>query len=235
MIDDKIGRLDVKAKLNDGTIVIIEMQVAEYEFMAERLLYYWSRAYIEGLNKGQDYDKLHKTIAILISVENLQETEGIEEYHTKWSIQEEKYRNKKFTEDLEIHVVELKKFEQRKEESPVDNWIEFIKARGKEEMGKIVDVDKMLAEAIEEFNNLQDSPEMHEEFEWRQKELRDKISFATSAKRKGIEQGIEKGKEETQKEVVINMYKKKFNIETICEITNLAKEKVEEIIKKAKI
>ena len=52
-------------------------------------------------------------------------------------------------------------------------------------MKKIVDVDKMLAEAIEEFNNLQDSPEMHDEFEWRQKELRDKISFATAAREDG--------------------------------------------------
>lgn len=68
LLDDKIGRLDVKARLNDGTTVIIEMQVAKYKYMAERLLYYWAKAYIEGLNKGQIYDKLHKTIAILISV-----------------------------------------------------------------------------------------------------------------------------------------------------------------------
>ncbi len=182
MLDDKIGRLDVKAKLNDGTTIIIEMQVAKYKYMAERLLYYWAKAYIEGLNRGQSYEKLNKTIAILISVENLSQAEGIGEYHTKWSIQEEKYRKNKFTEDLEIHVIELKKFETRKNENPEDNWIKFIKARGKREMKKLIDVDKMLAEAIEEFNNLQDSPEMHEKFEWRQKELRDKISFATAAR-----------------------------------------------------
>ena len=79
-------------------------------------------------------------------------------------------------------MIELKKFETRKNENPEDNWIKFIKARGKREMKKLIDVDKMLAEAIEEFNNLQDSPEMHEKFEWRQKELRDKISFATAAR-----------------------------------------------------
>lgn len=85
-------------------------------------------------------------------------------------------------------MIELKKFDTRKNENPEDNWIRFIKARGKEEMKKLIDVDKMLAEAIEEFNNLQDSPEMHEEFEWRQKELRDKISFATAAREEGIEE-----------------------------------------------
>ena len=40
--EDKIGRVDVKAKLKDGTKVIIEMQVTEYSYMVKRLLYYWS-------------------------------------------------------------------------------------------------------------------------------------------------------------------------------------------------
>ena len=37
-IEDKIGRVDVKAKLKDGTKVIIEMQVTEYSYMVKRLL-----------------------------------------------------------------------------------------------------------------------------------------------------------------------------------------------------
>lgn len=230
LLDNKTGRLDVKAKLNDGTIVIIEMQVAEYKYMAERMLYYWSMAYIESLNKGQLYEKLHKTIAILISVENLRQTEGIREYHTKWSIKEDNHPNARLTKDLEMHVIELKKFEQRKSESPVDNWIKFIKSRGKEDMAKLTKTDKLLAEAMEEFNNLQDSPEAHEEFLWRQKELRDKMSFAVGAREDGVEEGMEK----KQKEVVINMHKKKFDIQTICEITNLTKEEVEKIIEEIK-
>lgn len=52
LIDDKVGRIDVKAKLNDGTKVIIEMQVARHSFIAERLLYYWAETYSEDLKKG---------------------------------------------------------------------------------------------------------------------------------------------------------------------------------------
>ena len=37
-IDDKIGRLDVRAKLSDGTNLLIEMQVAKYKSIAEREL-----------------------------------------------------------------------------------------------------------------------------------------------------------------------------------------------------
>ena len=55
-IEDKIGRVDVKAKLQDGTKVIIEMQVTEYSYMVKRLLYYWSRVYVGDLKRGKEYD-----------------------------------------------------------------------------------------------------------------------------------------------------------------------------------
>ena len=36
--DDKLGRIDVRADLEDGTKVIIEMQVAGYDYMPKRFL-----------------------------------------------------------------------------------------------------------------------------------------------------------------------------------------------------
>ncbi len=114
MVDNKIGRVDVKARLSNGSKVIIEMQVARYKYMTKRLLYYWAETYVSDLRRGEEYKKIEKTIAILISVENLEELEGIEEYHTKWSIREEKHLNRKLTDDLEIHIIELNKFKYAK-------------------------------------------------------------------------------------------------------------------------
>ena len=39
------------------------------------------------------------------------------------------------------------------------------------------------------------------------------------------------GKEEKQKQVVLNMYKKHMSLEDICDIVELSKKEVEEIIK----
>ena len=46
----------------------------------------------------------------------------------------------------------------------------------------------------------------------------------------GIEQGIEKGIEQNKKEVVINMYNKKYSVEEINEITQLPLDKIKKII-----
>ena len=80
MHDDKLGRIDVRADLEDGTKVIIEMQVAGYDYMPKRFLEYWSKVYVEGFKRGELYNELNKTIGILILVENLKETEEIEEF-----------------------------------------------------------------------------------------------------------------------------------------------------------
>ncbi len=253
-IDDKIGRIDVKAKLKDGTKVVIEMQASSYKYMPERLLYYWASAYTEGFKKGDKYRMLEKTIAILISKENLGITKGISQYHTKWDIREKTHLDKVFTKNLEIHILELGKYKDGQDDKEKGNWIKFIKDGGKAKMdGK---VQKALKEAQEELERLTQDPETAEMYYQRVKDLRDMLSYADAAKEEGIElgmsqgieqgieqgikqgisqgveQGIELGKKEQQKEIVLALYKRNMPIDEICNIVNLSKENVEEIIGK---
>ena len=225
-LEDKIGRVDVKAILNNGTKVIIEMQVARYKYMAKRLLYYWSQTYIGDLKRGKEYDILNKTIAILISVEELEETKGIEKYHTKWEIREEENINKKLTEDLEIHIIELSKFKEGQEIRPEDNWIRALKSKGVDEMKKISELDKQIKEMKEELERITADPELREMYYQREKDLRDVLSLAKA----NLEEGYEKGIKEKAKEIVLNMYKEKVKIEDICRFTGLSRKEVENII-----
>ena len=88
------------------------------------------------------------------------------------------------------------------------------------------DVNKALQEAMEELERLTASDEMQEMYYQRIKDLRDMISAISEGKKEGIE--------ETQRQIVLNMHKKKMSIEDIIEITNLTKEKVEKIIEENK-
>ena len=63
-LEGKLSKLDIRADLNDGTQVDIEVQVCPFKLMAERSLYYWSKMYSEQLEKGAEYKKLKKAIAI---------------------------------------------------------------------------------------------------------------------------------------------------------------------------
>ena len=246
-LEDKIGRVDVKAILNNGTKVIIEMQVARYKYMAKRLLYYWSQTYSGDLKRGREYDRLNKTIAILISVEELEETKGIEKYHTSWHIREDENLETKLTNDLEIHVIELNKFKEGQEPRPEDNWIRALKSKGVDEMSKISENDKHIQELREELERITADPELREKYEYREKELRDILSMVKAGKeegneegyktglekgmQEGLNQGIKQGIEKNRIEIVLNMHKKNMDIETISEIINITKEEVEKIIK----
>lgn len=182
-IDDKIGRLDVRAKLCDGTNVLIEMQVAKYKYMAERILFYWGQIYVGDLKKGMTYAELHKTIVVLISAEDLYQTEGIEEYHTIWHIREDKYTEKTLTSNLEVHVIELNKFKEGME-TPESDWVKFILGGS---MGRKEDFEKEVQEAIEELERLEKDPEMRDIYRQKEKALYDRVSEREETERIGME------------------------------------------------
>ena len=102
-IDDKTSRLDVKAVLNDGTKVLIEMQVSSYDELPERFLYYWGKGYTEDLKSGDKYKELHKTISIIILVNNLPRFKDIEHIKT-------------FMADIGFNNIEIHKFIEMKEQ-----------------------------------------------------------------------------------------------------------------------
>ena len=47
--EDKLGILDIIAKINDNEYCNIEMQVSDQASIIERILYYWSRLYTRQL------------------------------------------------------------------------------------------------------------------------------------------------------------------------------------------
>lgn len=57
---NKLGILDLKAKLDEETIVNIEIQIINRYNMIERTLFYWSGLYYNVLQKGADYKEIKK-------------------------------------------------------------------------------------------------------------------------------------------------------------------------------
>ena len=90
LLDDKVGILDIKAKLNNNTNCNIEMQVVDQKDIEKRILYYWSKMYSQSIKQGNEYQKLEKCISILITDFNLERLKGIQEFITKWNIRETK-------------------------------------------------------------------------------------------------------------------------------------------------
>jgi len=225
--DDKIGILDIKARLDDDKVCNIEMQVVRNENIIKRIMFYWSKLYSSGIHEGEDYNELHKTIAILIANFEMENLKEISKFHTKWEVREEEYSKIILTEVLEIHIIELKKLTRQLKGNNISKkdkvvlWSQFIsnpKGVGEKEMSENEDIKKA-NEELEKINE-----DAHEKY---LAHLRLKHILDT----KDIElYGYNRGKADSQKEVILNMHKEKIDIETICKILNLSKEKVEEII-----
>ena len=66
--EGKMGTMDVLAIIEDEIRIDVEMQIAEEKDIIQRLLYYWGRTYIRGIQKAERYEELDKTIAILYNI-----------------------------------------------------------------------------------------------------------------------------------------------------------------------
>ena len=86
---DKMGIVDVLAKVNGKEYCHIEIQLKEVAHLEERLLYYWAKQYTRSIKSGKEYEALKRTISILITDF---EVKGLENLgiHSKWKIIEKK-------------------------------------------------------------------------------------------------------------------------------------------------
>ncbi len=120
--------LDVKAQLNDGAIVIIEMQVLNVESFTKRVLYNAAKTYSLQLDAGQGYSFLKPVIALTITDFILFDT--IDLLINRFIFKEKKQNFAYSNNDLELVFVELPKFQKNLEqlETLTDKWIYFMKS-----------------------------------------------------------------------------------------------------------
>ena len=60
VIGDKTSILDIRAVAEGGVKINIEVQLRDYGNMDRRSLFYWSREFAGGLDRGEDYSRLAK-------------------------------------------------------------------------------------------------------------------------------------------------------------------------------
>ena len=156
--DEKLGVLDIIAELDEKETCNVEMQVVEKDNIVERVLYYWSRLYSKGINAGQDYEILKKTIVILITDFEIGSPKE-ERCHTKWRIIEDKERKRVLTEKLELHIIQLPK-KGNMEESELLDWLEFLEEPESERVIEKMKENEELREAKEKLDRMSEDERM---------------------------------------------------------------------------
>ena len=227
--EEKLGVLDLKATLDNGTICNIEIQLADNKDTAERFLYYWSRIYSGQLLKGEEYKKLNKVISIIIIDYNFEKTKEIESLSTKWKIKEvETGKEIELTDVLELIIIELPKARrilEKDSENKLAQWMLFLNNPNELEVLKMVEKNEDIKEAMEELEQISEDKKLRRLAELREKAIRDEKNGLRHAREEGLEEGIKKGIEK----VIRNMLKKKIDIQTISELTGVSVEDIEKM------
>ena len=231
-VNDKLGIIDVRARINNKNPIDIEMQIIDNHDIEKRILFYWSKLYLRQIKKGEGYEVLNRSISIIFLDYEIEKLKGLPT-HTKWQIVNDKNGKIVLTEDLEIHIIEIPKINKMIEEGRLKKWIMFLENPDGEETKKMAEKEKEIKEAIETLEAISSDEAKERIAELREKYIMDRKSETRTAIEKGLKQGREEGLKEGIKEGIINMAKnmKKENIpiDVIIKVTGLNKEEIETI------
>ncbi|MBW4552757.1 MAG: Rpn family recombination-promoting nuclease/putative transposase [Aphanocapsa sp. GSE-SYN-MK-11-07L] len=196
----KDSYLDVKATLQDGKTVIIEMQVLNVLGFEKRVLYNAAKAFSIQLGVGEDYTRLNPVIALTITdFEMFADSERIiSRYRLK-----EKDDLTDYSDDIELVFVELPKFTKTLDqlETLVEKWLYFL--RSANELEAIPLKMQGVPALNHAFTVAQQSKLSRKELEIlekRQMFLHDNRNAILKAKQDGLKEGQKKGRQEGRQE-----------------------------------
>ncbi|NEP79234.1 MAG: Rpn family recombination-promoting nuclease/putative transposase [Okeania sp. SIO3B3] len=205
---------DVKAVLDNGSTVVIEMQILNVEDLEKRVIYNLAKAYGNQLDVGQGYMMLTPFIALTITDFVL--FEHIDKMITKFRFKEETELFN-YQDELTLMFVELPKFNKELSalETLSDKWIYFLKSAPNLE---VIPESLESVSEIEAALNIANKANLNnaelEELEQEEKLIRDKKGQISFAINQGIgigrEEGIQIGREEGIRILVKRQIRRKF-------------------------
>ncbi len=224
---DKMGIVDVLAKINNNEYCNIEMQILDNRDTIKRILYYWAKKYSKELQKGKPYLDLKRTICVLIADFEIDILKNLE-FHTQWKIIEEKNRKTVLTDDLELHIIELPKMRKNKangKDKKLLEWLSFLNNPESKEVTNYMKNNESMKKAKEKLNTMSEDERIRRLAELREKAILDELEVKAYNYRKGKNDGLE----QKNKEIAKKMKEKNYKIEDIIDLTNLSKEEIEDV------
>ena len=227
--EDKETIVDVKCITQNGTVVIIEIQLQGNSKFPERILYYWASNYSKLLKHGEKYDALTPVISINMLDFNLDDNDSI---HSCYMIYDT-VNKRLLTDHLQIHIIELKKFKYNLLKQDLNCWLKFFTMKDKDNkeeiMSELVKEKPIMEEVHRKYNNFIKDRLMMNEYDKRQAYLYGNQIMLEEERRLGIEEGIKKGIEQEKCSLAKSMKSKNMDIELISELTGLSIEEIENL------
>jgi len=156
--------LDVRAKLQNETMVNIEVQLCNQYNMDRRSLFYMSKVYTKELQAGQDYRQLPDIIAINIVDFNFPAASN---FHSCFHLREDTEHGIILTNAVEIHFINMVKYrrqvrKQGKEKlnDPLYRWLMWLNKNSPPELlEEVIKMDTAIQTADKRLTHVTQSEE----------------------------------------------------------------------------
>lgn len=214
--------VDVRCRDVEGRQFVVEMQMAWTDAFKQRVLFNASKAYVSQAEMGCKYEDLQPVYSLNLVNEIFEK--DMKEYKHNYHIVHDK-RTKKVIEGLCFTFIELPKFHPHtmKEKRMTVLWLRFL-----------TEINDKTQEVPAE---LLESPEISKALEevkisaFTAEELRayDKFWDRVSSEKTLMEGRYDEGKQDKALEIAQNLKSAGMDVDTICKMTGLSKEKIEEL------
>lgn len=239
-IHQKLSIIKIKAKGINDTKIDIQIQINS---RVEGILYEWAKLYTEQLKSDHNYLSLNRTI--IIHILNSNSILESRHYHNSFHITE-KVSEFAYFKDLELHTIELNKFDNSQEtlqclttskveQETLHMWLTFLT---RYELLKVNNLPRGLnndklkkaLKVLSELNlNKEEKAAYENDLESLQVEnYKSKKTTYVNSKKRSLIEVISIGRIKATERTAVNMLKQKLNDKLISSVTGL---NLEEILK----
>ena len=236
VMDEKASTLDIKAYIDNDTIIDIEMQVKNEYNIADRSIVYLSKLVAGQIEVGENYRKLKKSISIIILSFNYFETNT---YHNIAHMKFEKTEEEKYVEmgykkeqeiaipKLEMHFIELPKFVKKNggTKTKLEQWLWLIS--GREEKIKMAKKENVQVKKASEILDILDKMNLTDS----ERELYEARELGLYFQQIGLANAEEIGINKKNKEILKKLLIQNASDDYIMDLLEINKEELEEMKK----
>ena len=203
--------LYLKTEIGD---IQVEVNASNLNYVKPRNMSYLCAIYSHHVLKGQNYDQETKIIQINFNY-GLKDSEDKRIYYVQDKSQ------KRYVENFTIYEINMEKhinYWYTKDKEKIEENKEIIMLDLEpEELKLLSQKDRMVKKYMSEIEKINSDPDF---FEYMSAE-EDNRKIENSIRKEMTEKGLKEGKEQSQKEIIITMFKQGLDIETIQKYTNI--------------
>ncbi len=215
---------DVFCKDAKGRSFIVEMQINWVDYFKQRLLFEAGTAYVQQLEKGEDYDMLQPVYGLALI--NTAFDPSPDHWYHHYQLVNVKKPTLETIKDLELVFIELPKFPINSKDEKLLRilWLRFMR--------EINDKTKTISPELLAVPEIEQAVELLEEATYNEGELLwynkywDTISVEKTIRSGAFKEGEVKGREEGKAEIIRQMLRSKLPIEQIISITGMSEAEI---------